>query len=349
MKGFARVFEAIIASIMLIATLTFFFSHEPSTSGWDSATLQMTTQDVLESAYLNGTIAGLAQKNDKASLNNYIVQMLPRTVDFSIQIRGIPNDVIRIACVDCSNANMTELANILNPLDFQYHNRPISIRIENISLGLNEIKEDTDILFFFDKQKIGNYENKIKEFLSSGGSIYLLSDLSSGDTGGLIGSLFNLTGTGSSSQAARISDPYGGWNISHNVAKYYANLSSINIGDLSDTFQFSANGISAINDDRNIAVGSTDSSKAYIRANHNAWQNLGRTVWSADYNRADHNASATKKADKLEKASIMWASGESYSMDVAKKETAPVHFKSGLIIFDKDTYIFELIVWRAFF
>ena len=45
----------------------------------------------------------------------------------------------------------------------------------------------------------------------------------------------------------------------------------------------------------------------------------------------------------------MWASGEKFKLDIIKKEPAPVNFRTGILVFDKDVYTVELIVWRIYF
>ncbi|HLC67652.1 MAG TPA: hypothetical protein VJI12_02095 [archaeon] len=344
-KGFARIFEAIIASIVIIASLTFFFALTPLESGWGSTSLQIISQDALQAAYLNGTIERYVQTDDKQSLNNDIGQLLPGTVDFSINVRGIPNDIIRVACVDCSSAAMNEFALILNGTEFKYNGRPISIRPETIDLASNDIKDGTNVLFFFDKTKIQTYRVKEEAFIRGGGSVFLLSNLNQTDVTGYMGGIFNLTWAGAASQNAVF---YGTTeNVSHFVAKYYANITSRNLGDIADTFTvFGSNGVA--NDRKTVIVG-VDGIRSYVRANYEVNRTTGRAVWFSDYTRSDHSNANTAAIDRLLKATLMWASGESYSMDTAKKVAAPQHFTSEIEIFDKDSYIFEITVWRIFF
>ncbi len=347
MKGFIRVFEAIIASIIMIASLTFFFSDSTPPSGWESTTLQVLSQDALQSSYQNGTITRFVKINDKNSLNSYFSQMLPKTVDFSLNVKGIPNDIIRVSCVDCSVGQLSEMEAIFNPLDFEYSNRKISIRTERLDLVMENIREDTDTLFFFDKTKVVQHEAKIRDFLKSGGSVILLSDLAESDVNGPIGSIFNLSWSGRGTSPGTFYDIYDGRNLSHFVAKYYANISGKYLENVqADTFTFYGSNMVALNDKRTIV---NSMPVAYVRTNFDIENYDGRSVWFADYIRLNHNTTTTKATDDLLKASLMWASGESYSLDTIKKTPAPVHFKSSIIINDGDTYIFELIVWRAFF
>jgi len=120
MKGFAKIFEAIVASIVLLASLTFFFTPNVQRSGWDRASLQILVEDALESAYLNGTLERYVKTDNTTQLNMLFSAMLPKTVDFSIEVSGIPGKTINIVCVDCNQANMDDLSAILDPRDFSY-------------------------------------------------------------------------------------------------------------------------------------------------------------------------------------------------------------------------------------
>lgn len=354
MKGFAKIFEAIIASIIVLVSLTFFFVPDTSKSNWDSTTLQVVADDVMQAIYLNGSLDRFVKTDNKTQLNREVASMLPKTMDFSMEVSGIPNDIIYISCVDCSTGEFTqEIIKILSPLNFQYKNRNISIRIDSLPLDNTSIPSETNILFFFDKQKIIDYHTKISTFLDSGGSIFLLSDLTQSDVQGIIGNVFNLTWAGTTSQSARFEDIFNTNKVSHYTGRYYANLtnrtfeSAANVNFPVDVTGFHQNGVLANNDAKNIVV--TSDLRAYARANFTTLNNKRRSVWFADYNRANHDALTTKSIDNLVKSAIMWDSGERFKIDVIKKELAPVHSKTGVFVFGGDTYLVELAIWNVFF
>lgn len=349
MNGFARIFEAIIASVILLAALTFFFVPQPHESGWEDKTLKVLAQDALESAYLNGTLARYVKTDNRTPLINIMSDMLSKTIDFSLEVRGIPNGIIYIACVDCTDTEKGELLKILNTTEFQYRGRNISVRVEQLQLAINPIPSDTNILFFFDKTKIPAYQSSISAFLKSGGSVFLLSDLAQADVEGVIGNVFNLTWAGIADPGdTRFDDIYNASKVSHFAAKYYANTTGRNLPDiLTESFSvFNNNGVAAAGDDKNIAV---EQGRAFVRADPAAVNGTGRTVWFSDYLRTDHSNGPTRRVDNLTKATIMWASGERFRLDVVEKTPAPVHFKTSVFVFDEDTYIADLIVWRIFF
>lgn len=350
MKGFAKIFEAIIASIIVLTALTFFFVPNPAQSQWDSAGLQITAQDTLKALYINGTLTRFVKTDNRTEINTDIASMLPKTVDFSIEVSGIPNDIIYVSCVDCSSTN--EISSMLAPMNFQYKNRNISIRIDTLSLSNTSIPSETNVLFFFDKQKIVSYQGKVNDFLNKGGSIFLLSDLTQQDVQGIVGQVFNLTWSGATAQSVHFDDVLNASKVSFYAGRYFANLTNRSLQDTSsvtfpvDVSGFHQNGVSAVVDAKNI-VFSND--VAYVRANFTTLNNGGRSVWFADYNRADHASPTTKSIDSLLKASLMWASGERFKLDLLKKEPAQIHLKTAIFVFDGDTYMVELTVWNIFF
>ncbi|MFA4819995.1 MAG: hypothetical protein WC613_03500 [Candidatus Aenigmatarchaeota archaeon] len=350
MKGFARIFEAIIASVVILASLTFFFVPNIQASGWGDAMIQNLAQDAIESAYFNGTLTRYVKTDDRAPLNAFMTRMLPQTVDFSLEVSRTVNDIINIVCVDCTNDDVNELKVILNPLDFSYKERNISIRVQPLAMATNSVPADTNILFFFNKVLIKTYESKINSTLSNGGSVVLLSDLTQQDVQGTIGTMFNLTWLGTSSSTAEFDDVYDGSKVSHYVARYYANNFKKNLPDIAaDTFTFHYSSVRTENDLKNIAKTPGPNSNAFVRANYDIVNSNGRSVWISDYTRTDHNDISTKATDNLTKASVMWASGEKFKLDMTKKYPAPVNFRTGIIVFDGDVYAVELIVWRIYF
>ncbi|HLD39501.1 MAG TPA: hypothetical protein VJB05_04285 [archaeon] len=351
MKGFARIFEAIIASVIILTSLTFFFVPNIKGSEWEDTTIQILAQDALESIYLNGTLTRYVNTDNKTQLNVLMSQMLPKTVDFSFEVSGTVNNIINIVCVDCTSGDVDELKAIMNPLEFDYKERKISIRVQSLTLSINAVPSDTNILFFFNKNLITTYESKINSTLSNGGSIVLLSDITQQDVQGTIGKLFNLTWSSPVSATSKFDDLYDGRKVSHNVARYYANISGKNLADIStvDFTVFHASNVKADNDFKNIAKPAGINSNAFVRANYNIVNANGRSVWISDYTRTDHNDRFTKAIDNLTKASVMWASGEKFKLDIIKKDPAVVNFRTGILVFDKDVYVVELIVWRIYF
>ncbi|KHO47575.1 MAG: hypothetical protein QT00_C0002G0229 [archaeon GW2011_AR5] len=355
MKGFAKIFEAIVASIILLASLTFFFTPNVQKSEWDSTSLQIMAEDALESAYLNGTLARFVKTDNTTQLNAFFSEMLPKTVDFSIEVRGIPGKTINIACIGCSQTNLDDLSAIIANKDFTYKKKNTSINIQTLDLATQDVPEGAGILFFFDKSKIAVHQTKINDFLDTGGGVFLLSSLDSTDVGNTpIGNTFGLTWSGGTSNLqGRFEDVDGGiFNSnkpSHFIARYYANISTRHLPNVqTDPFSvFVSTGIGYQADGKDIVK--TPDSRSYVRSNQIG---RGRTIWLNDYNRVDHTCAScgpTRDTDNLTKAGIMWVSGERSKLDMIEKTPAPVNFKSSIFVFDGDVYIVDLTIWRIFF
>ena len=166
MKGFARIFEAIIASVIILTSLTFFFVPNIKGSEWEDTTIQILAQDALESIYLNGTLTRYVNTDNKTQLNVLMSQMLPKTVDFSFEVSGTVNNIINIVCVDCTSGDVDELKAIMNPLEFDYKERKISIRVQSLTLSINAVPSDTNILFFFNKNNRVFIESNIRTVIA---------------------------------------------------------------------------------------------------------------------------------------------------------------------------------------
>ena len=130
MKGFIKTLEAIIASLIILASLTYFFSTPNRVSGWSNALLQTEVEDSLATLYKSGVLETLVKDNNTIELNSRLKQMVPDIVDFSIEIRGIPNPEIRIAVLgDSSDA--TNLKSILSE-SVMYKYRMINFYVKNV-------------------------------------------------------------------------------------------------------------------------------------------------------------------------------------------------------------------------
>ncbi len=351
MKGFARILESIVASIIILTSLTFFFIETVPDSQWEDSALQVISQDVLQSSYFSGDLKIYVQNDDSDGLNTYLSNILPKTIDFSVNVKGIPNNIIYVGCVSCGYTDLLELNTILDPLDFTYKGRPTSIRITNVST--DDIPEETNIVFFFYKLDIEPNKIPIENFVEDGGTVILLSNLAQADIEGYIGQLFNLTWAGIiGSDTAIFYEVFDPGNVSHYAARYYAGVNQTDLVDMTAVqFNgFNSNGVLAIGDGKDMMSGLDPvNRKTYVRARGNAINGNGRAIWFGDYVRVDHNSTNTRKIDDLLKSAVMWGSGESYSLDTVTKTPAPIHFASNMIIFDNDPYVFELILWRVFY
>ena len=172
MKGFIRILEAIIASLILLATISFFFSV-PSETDWDVALLQTDIQDsliVMDKRNLQNYIIN----NDKTSIRNELATLLPSTVDFSVILEGIPNPEIFISCA-CADTDLRTIIQVDVNDKIKFKNREITIRFKNEPI--ENIDPRADIFFIFGYQDLTLVRSSVDKFLDGGGTIFMLADL----------------------------------------------------------------------------------------------------------------------------------------------------------------------------
>ena len=347
-KGFIRILEAIIASLLLLASLAYFFEPVVKYSKWPDVSESIKTEDALVSLYKSGKLEDYVSYvnlnevdcnlgcSDKIALTDDLSKMLSKTIDFSVEINGRPNPIIYIGC-NCTATEINELNNILNPETFIYKDRVIDIRIDKATI--NNIDPRINILFLFRYENLGvdPYRYPIEKFLEDGGTIFMLTDLTASQVNdGFLNKTFGLKWKSGASLTTGSFYSAGDVNkTSYRIANYYANTSG---SSKSDQFNpLNANNISV--DNRTII--STTDSYSFVKINQLP---RGRTVWFADCDTTNN------KVRNLTKAVVMWASGESYKMDYPENKQIPEFYKSvQYIAADKEPYEINLIFWRVFY
>ena len=129
-KGVIKIVEAVIASVILLASITYFISpsifSEPGV-GWSNAMLKLKADDILAVLALNGTIQDAVVLNNGSKLGNEISSMLRGPIDFIVEIEGLPNPVIYV------ESNKKNLLENLIGTSLNYRGREITIYIKTIS------------------------------------------------------------------------------------------------------------------------------------------------------------------------------------------------------------------------
>ncbi|MBI2076705.1 MAG: hypothetical protein HYT72_05660 [Candidatus Aenigmarchaeota archaeon] len=362
-KGFIRILEVIIASLILLASLSFFFAATTTKTGNELE--QMRVEDVLASVQKSGLLESFVKTNDITGLNAKLKALMPQPIDFSIEISGIPNPEIRIGC-NCTDAKKTELENILSPLAFSYKQRSIKIVIQKIKL--EEIAGATfDILFFFDKESMFHTNpdkqekliTNLTRFLENG-TVFLFSDLQEADVIDLntkYGPLNGFMGLKWDAAGANfhIGDFYDTGDpkfISYRIADYFAAIS----GESKNTnFIFVTPPVPLKNkievDARTIIKSVGGNGISYVKINREILENgKGRSAWFAKYDRA---LPQSGKTDSLLKSAVLWASGERYRMDAPFKTIPAVASSNRYSYFGVvegfEPFEISLLVWKIFF
>jgi len=219
MKGFIRIIEAVIASIILLSSLTYFIHPYLTESGWDTVYLKMKIQDYLTSADINNSLSFYINENSSL-LYEQLASVLSGPIGFSVEIYGLPNDIIYISCL--SEEDKDKLTEMLQPTKFIFNGRTIEFRINNIS-DLNEIDPRTNIIFIFNYQKLD--KEKVNKILESKKSIFMISELNENQINdGIMNESFGLKYSSGSDQTAtfyNITDPS---KVSYKIANYFSSI-----------------------------------------------------------------------------------------------------------------------------
>src|SRR3989338_10435386 len=102
MKGFIKIFEAIIASLILLASLSFFFSM-PLADQQDYRSIRVGAEDLVFSMDKNGTLGKYIFTNNKTALADMLSKFLSKSADFSVGIKNVPNPDIYIAALSAED------------------------------------------------------------------------------------------------------------------------------------------------------------------------------------------------------------------------------------------------------
>jgi len=341
MKGFIRILESIIASVIILTALTFFFSTPARPTNWDDSLLQIRSEDIIASLARNGTLLEAVRTNSPDLINNIVsnqnLSAMPFTIDYSLEIYGIPNPIIYIGCV-CTQDEVDNLTDRLSPLTFLYKNRTIEIRIATDSL--TSIRNETNILFMFGYKNLTSSMPQINKFLGRGGTLFMLGDLTEDNVNdGIMNETFGLSWITSPRPPGLPNvffEPENENMTTFKIAKYFRNISSA-----PESFSFLEWASIAV-DNRTIVFGRAGINQwSTVKINKEIINGDGRTVWFSTYAQSN----STKA---LLKSVVMWASGERFKLDLKPKKILPHNVKARLFVFDNDVYEAVLTLWRVF-
>lgn len=345
MKGFIKILESIIASIIILSTATFFLSFQKP-----SGAQQTQFEHILAALQKNTSLTDYIKSNDITALNTTLKDMLPKTVDFSVTISGIPNPVIKIACV-CTAAEKSSLISRMAPLTFPYKSRTLEIRIDNGNLN-DMADSNANILFFPAYRTFTSSERATLRTFLQKGTLFMLADLEQSQINdGVMDQLFGLSwGTlGAANGVFADIDNLGA--ASYRISRYYFTLG----GGRNDIFTpkippvLTKNKITV--DDRTI-VGHPSGlpQTSLVKINQ---PSIGRTVWFVNYNPTLPPANPNTEMARLFKASMLWASGERYRMDPQFKIIPPAQTYKQYnyigVLDGFEPFEISLKIWNIFF
>mgnify|MGYP001565566033 CR=1 FL=1 len=342
MKGFIRILESVIASLILLSSLSYFFTASPHSS-WDTALLQTDVQDAL-AAMDRSVLQDNIIANNKAGMENGIRALLPDTVDFSTTIEGIPNPEIFVGC-QCTGQEINDLKQILrldasDMIRFKERNIAVKIKVESFE----SIDARTNILFLFGYEDLTPNRAFIDRFLARGGTIFMLARIENLDAN--LREIFGLEeALPSGSKTAEFYDTQSPANVSFRIFDYFVGVG----GNASEGFGVFASEKIKVND-KSVAVDRNQRRVSYAKVNYNINAGRGRAVWIGDYNFRS-SIEPEVNTNKLVTALVLWGSGEEYSMDTVQKSVPEGfhEFRYTGVLGGSEPFEIRLKVWQVFY
>ena len=357
-KGFVRILESIVASIIILSSLSYFFVPATEDSGWDDTLLKLVSEDSLASLSKNEELNKTVMASDIESLNIVLKPLLPDTVDFSVVAKGVPKYEIRVGCVDCSVPEVQAVKSLLSPLEFTYKRRAIKIFEPKIT-GF-PVDTSTDILFFMDYARLKANSNDAANFMKNGGKVFLLGNLQQADfSDGFLTGVFGLEwcpeppdpdscpGNPVKGDFYDYSDPSA---ASFRIANYYSNVSGVSLFDSKfggeNDFTFdNGNTINKITVNKNTVIEANGKKASFAKIN----ELIGvRTAWVANFG---SDAENLVRIGTLTRSIVMWLTSNEYALDPPYKRApaGPVKiYEYFSVLSGVEPYEVNLKVWRVF-
>lgn len=302
-KGFIKVVEAVIASIIVLASLSYFFGYYVRPSEWDNAQIKLQSQDILNT--MDDKIVDYMKTGNPSDLRDTIQNMASERIGFSINVVGAPPPRILIACVKCTDDELNDLTNRTDPMSSYQdaRGRRISVAINKVS-SFAVVTKDMDIMFIYGYGKINSDSERqnIKNYLDAGGNVILFSELTQAqiddENNDFLKTVFGLESVGSNSLVSRFYNPTTSGSATAKVYYYYSAIYTANAQP--------ANPLSI--DTSNVAVDDDtivyDSSSSAVHAQK--YYGNGRAVWFNYYDK-DHRTMTNGDSNDLLKSIIMWS------------------------------------------
>ncbi len=196
MRGFVKILEAVIASLLILGSLSFLYSFRLREQEWGRAAMETLARDAIFVLEKSRAISDALLGNE-SKINNLLANLLPPSVMWRVEIRGLPKDRIRIGCA-CTKSEAEKLKQILHiytsedwVIKFCKRNITFGMVLITLDESVEELIEGTDLIFTFNQTRLEENQEKIKRLLESDKGVVLVADLN--ETSDFISSLFNLS------------------------------------------------------------------------------------------------------------------------------------------------------------
>ncbi|MBI4019594.1 MAG: hypothetical protein HY364_05065 [Candidatus Aenigmarchaeota archaeon] len=354
MKGFVRILEALISSIILFTSLTYFFTTYDY-SFWNSASLRTLVQDTVSALYIGGTVNESFYSGDPAAVKTALDRIMPSTTDYSAEISGAPPPEIKIHCV-CTIAEADIIRTRLGLIGtfFAYNERVISI-IMSADPDIGNVDRAADIILFLRTSDLSGQQQRLDNWIIQGRNVMLLADIQQAHfndetIGPALTDVFGLQWTGSAGGSPGTftqSDDIR--KIPYKIAKYFTASSAY---QSSENFNFNPSaGANQISAGEGSVINS--GSVSFVKGREAG----GRALWFAAYDGEafilNDDGSVTIRNDdinKLLRAAIIWESGERYVIserDLPSRQPYMRYDFPGAV--GSDPYKITILIWKTFY
>ncbi len=324
MKGQWFIISAVIATsaFLLISPLLRIY-----TSDYDEIITESGVKDAVIVLGKSGNLVDFIENNNGDGLRSQLASMLPRRVDFSVEIRGIPKHKIDVLTI--SDEDRDYLLNQVGS-SIRYKNSDILVSITSADLSNLSGK---DIFFMKDYIDLSANKKDIERFLASGGALFMVSNPThTPENDVIMKDIFGLERSDYDKDPGL--DRYANFNESKpghpafNIEKYYSNITTYR-----GNFSFRKSDV-VFNTKQTII---SDQYKIYSFVTSKEFFN-GRSAWSSTS--ADPNANLTKSI-------LLWLTDDSFTFG-GERALPRIYGEVVYVASGKDPFEFSLRYWNVF-
>lgn len=228
-KGLVKIMETIIASIIIISSMSYFVLFYFGKPQWSYAFLESYGKDTLsaldKSGYMKYFMLQGNFTEEGGGLLHYIKTMLPRNIIFSFELEGTPRPNIRIGCA-CEADDYQRIKSILSLSDtgranLSFNGRRINISVRSDTIDRLFFAEDLDIIILPFQVLLSAYSYEINNFLRNGKSIIYFTDINQTFSDSYMEELFNITWVSGNPGSANVFDISSPGKVSREISNYF--------------------------------------------------------------------------------------------------------------------------------
>lgn len=212
-KGFVQVIEVAIAALLIVLVLPTFFSWINVKQDWARHDLISSGAGIIHSLEAGGNMSQIF--SNPQEIIREIEAMKPANVKYSIQSEGAPKSVANMACISCSDAQISYAKSVFSPTLF--NGMFLNFSIEKFDLSTKpSIPGNYDVAVFINYTDWTAQKQKISNYLAGGNGVVALQKASNNAD---FKQMFNLTENAAGSASYQNFSAY--YPAGSNIGKYF--------------------------------------------------------------------------------------------------------------------------------